>query len=81
MRRALFKLERGVCQAQGCGLDCHDLVRRLQAVERGSAEYVAPGGRPEAGPGRGHEVEGESEVEWWGMPMRGPGRMAWTVTT
>lgn len=33
-RRALFKLERGVCVL--CKLDCDDLVRRLQAVERGT---------------------------------------------
>lgn len=28
LRRALFKLERGVCQA--CRLDCHALVGRLR---------------------------------------------------
>ncbi|PSC75396.1 DNA annealing helicase and endonuclease ZRANB3 [Micractinium conductrix] len=33
-RRAVFKLERGVCVA--CKLDCHKLVKRLQAVEKGS---------------------------------------------
>ncbi|PRW44334.1 DNA annealing helicase and endonuclease ZRANB3 [Chlorella sorokiniana] len=33
-RRALFKLERGICVS--CRLDCHTLVKRLQAVEKGS---------------------------------------------
>ncbi|GAB4813573.1 hypothetical protein N2152v2_000619 [Parachlorella kessleri] len=36
-RRALFKLERGVCVL--CKLDCHDLVRRLQAIEKGSRKW------------------------------------------
>ena len=33
-RRALFKRELGVCVT--CGLDCTALIRRLQAIERGS---------------------------------------------
>lgn len=37
IRRALFKLERGVCQA--CGLDCHALVVQLQATRRGTADW------------------------------------------
>lgn len=40
-RHALFKLERGVCVT--CKLDCHDLVRRLQAIEKGSHRRVGAG--------------------------------------
>ncbi|KAL4428086.1 hypothetical protein ABPG75_002175 [Micractinium tetrahymenae] len=36
-RRALFRLERGVCVK--CRLDCHALVKRLQAVEKGSRDW------------------------------------------
>lgn len=34
IRRALFRLERGVCTA--CGADCHGLTRRLQGIEKGA---------------------------------------------
>jgi hypothetical protein len=42
MRRALFKHERGVCVL--CGVDAAGLVRRLQAVERGSRRCRAARG-------------------------------------
>jgi 5-methylcytosine-specific restriction endonuclease McrA len=42
MRRALFKRERGVCIL--CGVDAAGLVRRLQAVERGSRRWRAARG-------------------------------------
>jgi hypothetical protein len=38
-RRALFALERGVCVL--CRLDCHALVKRLQAVEKGTRGWEA----------------------------------------
>ncbi|KAL0027354.1 hypothetical protein WJX79_003195 [Trebouxia sp. C0005] len=34
LRRALFRLERGVCTC--CGLDCHALVNKVRMIERGS---------------------------------------------
>lgn len=39
IRRALFKLERGVCTM--CQLDCHALVAQLQAIRQGSPDWVA----------------------------------------
>lgn len=38
LRRALFRLERGVCQL--CRLDCHALLQRLRC---GSANIICPG--------------------------------------
>ena len=40
IRRALFKLERGVCTIPSCRLDCHALVKRLQTIEKGTLGYV-----------------------------------------
>ena len=37
IRRALFRLERGVCVK--CGADCHALVQRLQGVEKGARAW------------------------------------------
>ncbi|KAK9843831.1 hypothetical protein WJX81_008228 [Elliptochloris bilobata] len=37
LRRALFRLERGVCQI--CRLDCHALLQRLRNVEKGAARW------------------------------------------
>eukprot|EP00884_Botryococcus_braunii_P002065 jgi/Botrbrau1/1185/Bobra.0162s0066.1 len=37
MRRALFKLERGICQM--CRLDCHALVQALRCIEKGSPAW------------------------------------------
>ncbi|KAK9866369.1 hypothetical protein WJX84_005962 [Apatococcus fuscideae] len=34
MRRALFRLERGICQT--CKLDCHALVGRIRTIEKGT---------------------------------------------
>ena len=39
IRRALFKVERGVCVR--CKADCRGLVQRLQAVEKGSRGWEA----------------------------------------
>uniref|UniRef100_A0A1D2A8V2 DNA annealing helicase and endonuclease ZRANB3 n=1 Tax=Auxenochlorella protothecoides TaxID=3075 RepID=A0A1D2A8V2_AUXPR len=39
IRRALFRLERGVCTNPQCKLDCHALVTRLQIIEKGSAGW------------------------------------------
>ena len=39
-RRALFKLERGVCVS--CKLDCHTLVKRLQAILRRRYQCCLP---------------------------------------
>lgn len=39
IRRALFRVERGVCVK--CKADCHGLVERLRAIERGSREWEA----------------------------------------
>jgi len=38
IRRALFKLERGVCQL--CSLDCHALVAQLQQVAKDSPHWL-----------------------------------------
>ena len=38
IRRALFKLERGVCQL--CQLDCHALVGQLQQISRESPHWL-----------------------------------------
>lgn len=37
IRRALFKLERGICQL--CKLDCHALVQQLQSIRQGSHNW------------------------------------------
>ncbi len=37
IRRALFRLERGVCVK--CGADCHALVQRLRGVEKGERRW------------------------------------------
>ncbi|KAK9812930.1 hypothetical protein WJX72_005929 [[Myrmecia] bisecta] len=37
LRRAVFRLERGVCTL--CKLDCHDLVQRLRTIEKGSHKW------------------------------------------
>lgn len=39
IRRALFKLERGVCQA--CRLDCHALVQQLQQISKDTPGWQA----------------------------------------
>jgi hypothetical protein len=39
IRRALFKLERGVCQS--CGLDCHALVQQLQQISKDTPGWQA----------------------------------------
>lgn len=39
IRRALFRVERGVCVR--CKADCHGLVERLRAIERGSRDWEA----------------------------------------
>ncbi|KAK9844937.1 hypothetical protein WJX74_008894 [Apatococcus lobatus] len=39
MRRALFKLERGVCQT--CRLNCHALVGRIRTIEKGTDDWEA----------------------------------------
>ena len=39
IRRALFRLERGVCVK--CRADCHALTQRLQGVEKGSRGWEA----------------------------------------
>jgi hypothetical protein len=38
IRRALFKLERGVCQL--CNLDCHALVAQLQQIAKDSPHWL-----------------------------------------
>lgn len=38
IRRALFKLERGVCQL--CHLDCHALVAQLQQIAKDSPHWL-----------------------------------------
>ena len=39
IRRALFRVERGVCVK--CRADCRGLVERLRAIERGSRDWEA----------------------------------------
>jgi hypothetical protein len=39
IRRALFKLERGVCQV--CKLDCHALVQQLQQISKDTPGWQA----------------------------------------
>lgn len=39
IRRALFRLERGVCTL--CGVDCHALVRQLQQIGKDEPAWLS----------------------------------------